>query len=536
MGPRRPSATPSTASSTMTEVLKYRPKLFMIMAIFICVCAITVGVLGWQLTMAAGKQNVGSLIEEIEFLVSTQVSAFITNSAQTLGQITAVQDSMFTTDVWSFANQQRTQASFRAMLYELKGLKQFTTSMYMSTYPEGLQFGYSYKADENGTEQLRWWNQTGLTLYTYLCDEKTGVPYGSPLRVNYEPGNGTLENPGNNNTLATAVGGTQGADLEYAIGPTSGFSNIYAFEGAMYKSSYRFSINNETGEKVVFGNDWTLDFLSKQIRQILKVVSFPIFAAVIECETGHVLGTSSLQPLIINQTILSIQNINDPLFRDFANFANSTFSYGPIDSLPSQLTNVAVYENTYYPGEGIWFVDRKIGNTQWKLGINTGFLLGNNLLFVVYMNVDAVEEQLNRLGAQTGYMMIGIIGSFVLIGVLFSIFISRQLHIVVEQIKLLKDLKFRDVLGTDATVKNRSFIYELAELQKCFHSMVVVFSDLLKKNAMITGTTRASERTSGHAGVRPASVVTAPANDFLEGKKTDESSVRPAGAGLRTAL
>ncbi|ORY38000.1 hypothetical protein BCR33DRAFT_442825 [Rhizoclosmatium globosum] len=96
MGPRRPSAAPSTASSTMTEVLKYRPKLFMIMAIFICVCAVTVGVLGWQLTMTAGKQNVGSLIEEIEFLVSTQVSAFITNSAQTLGQITAIQDSMFT--------------------------------------------------------------------------------------------------------------------------------------------------------------------------------------------------------------------------------------------------------------------------------------------------------------------------------------------------------------------------------------------------------------------------------------------------------
>ncbi|ORY38001.1 hypothetical protein BCR33DRAFT_442914 [Rhizoclosmatium globosum] len=117
----------------------------------------------------------------------------------------------------------------------------------------------------------------------------------------------------------------------------------------MYKSSYTFSINKVTGETVVFGNDWTLDFLSKQIRDILTVVSFPIFAAVIECETGHVLGTSSLQPLMLNQTMLSIQDINDPLFRDFANFANSTFSYGPINSLPSQLTNVAVYVNTYFP-------------------------------------------------------------------------------------------------------------------------------------------------------------------------------------------
>ncbi|KAJ3077946.1 hypothetical protein HDU99_000863, partial [Rhizoclosmatium hyalinum] len=479
--------------------------------------------------MAAGKQNVGSLIEEIEFLVSTQVSAFITNSARTLGQITAIQDSMFTNDVWSFATPQRSQSTFRAMLNELKGLKQFTTSMYMTTYPEGLLFGYYYKGFPNGTMQLRWWNQTGFSFYTYLCDEITGVPFGSPIQVSYDPGNGTLANPGNNNTLATAVGGIQGANLEYAIGPTKGFSHIYVFEeGVMYKSSYTFSINKVTGETVVFGNDWTLDFLSKQIRDILKVVSFPIFAAVIECETGHVLGTSSRQPLMRNQTILSIQDINDPLFHDFADFANSTFSYGPINSLPSQLTNVAVYVNTYYSGANTWFVDRKIGSTQWKLGISTEYLLGNNLLFVVYMNVDAVEEQLNRLGAQTGYMMIGIIGSFVLIGVLFSVFISRQLHIVVEQIKLLKDLKFRDVLGTDAQVKQRSFIYELAELQKCFHSMVLVFSELLKKNSMITGTTRPSERMSGHGVARPASIVGTPVNDSSEGKKTDETTVRAA--------
>ncbi|KAJ3046811.1 hypothetical protein HDU99_009673, partial [Rhizoclosmatium hyalinum] len=167
---------------------------------------------------------------------------------------------------------------------------------------------------------------------------------------------------------------------------------------------------------------------------------------------------------------------------DLSNFVNSTYRYGSVDNVVAQLGLTGTYIEQYFPGATNWFVERKLGTENWKLGLNAYKLNGKQLLFVVYMNIDSVESQLNKLSSQTGYMMIGIIGSFVVLGALFAILISRQLYVVVKQIQLLKDLKFREVLGTSAEIKDRSFIYELAELQKCFHSMVLVFSELLKKN------------------------------------------------------
>ncbi|ORY38002.1 hypothetical protein BCR33DRAFT_789400 [Rhizoclosmatium globosum] len=482
---RRSSLVGSQTSSTMSQVLKYKPRLFALMAGFICTCAVTVGVLGWQLTMSAGKQNVGALIEEIEFLVSNQVSNYILQSAETLLLINAKQAELFRTNKWSFSTPERAKLTFESQLVELKGASQFTTSMYVNTYPAGYQVGYNYGLDTNGNPQLQWWNQSGMTAYTYLCDSN-GTPIGSPISVDFSAGNGTLENAGNNNTLANAVGGITGVNLEYALGEDQGFTSTYVFSGSAFKTAYYFVTNQVTGEQTTFGNDWTLDFISNQIRTILSIVSFPIFAAVIECDTGTVIGTSSLIPTVQNDTILKINEINDPFFQDFSQFVNTTNRYGTVNNLPPQLSIIASYIGEYFPGTANWFVERKIGTANWKLGMNAYVLNGKQLLFIVYMNIDSVEQQLNKLSAQTGYMMIGIIGSFVVVGILFAILISRQLYVVVKQIQLLKDLKFREVLGGSAEIKNRSFIYELAELQKCFHSMVLVFSDLLKKNSTTT--------------------------------------------------
>ncbi|ORY53816.1 hypothetical protein BCR33DRAFT_732601 [Rhizoclosmatium globosum] len=487
MAARRPSLAGSHTSSTLTQVLKYKPRLFALMAGFITACAVTVGVLGWQLTLAAGKQNVGALIEEIEYLVSNQVSNYILKTAQTLAFITAKQAEMFRLNQWSYRTLESAKNTFDSQLIELQGVLQYTTSMYMQTYPEGYQIGYNYAYDANGVPQLQWWNQSGDSFYTYNCD-LNGTPVGSPVNVNIQIGNGTLSNPGNNNTLLNAVGGTAGVNLEYGLGNTYGFTNRYVFTGYPYKTWNYFTTNQVTGsdpnftfrkqklmqkvtgEQAVFGNDWTLSFISSQIRDIIDIVSFPIFAAVVECDTGYVVGTSSFAATIQNETLLTINEINDPFFQDLSNFVNSTYRYGSVDNVVAQLGLTGTYIEQYFPGATNWFVERKLGTENWKLGLNAYKLNGKQHLFVVYMNIDSVESQFNKLSSQTGYMMIGIIGSFVVLGALFAILISRQLYVVVKQIQLLKDLKFREVLGTSAEIKDRSFIYELAELQKCFHT------------------------------------------------------------------
>ncbi|KAJ3012440.1 UNVERIFIED_CONTAM: hypothetical protein HDU68_001184 [Siphonaria sp. JEL0065] len=307
-----------------------------------------------------------------------------------------------------------------------------------------------------------------------------------------------------------AVGGTSGTDLEYAIGPIFGYSNVYLFDGVVYKSAYAYSINPLTQESAVFGNDWTLSFISKTIDSMLRVVSFPMFSAIIECSTGHVIASSSDTPIFSGENLLKIQEINDVFFKDFSQVVNSTFTWEgknrPINDITSQLFEVYAFIDEYFPGAQAAYVDRTVNGDTWKLALNTYNLIGNKMLFVTYMNVDLVEAELNKTSAKTGYMMIGIILAFMVLGAGFTVILKRQIHVVSNQIRLLKNLKFKEVLGADAKLKNVSFIYELAELQTSFHRMVLVFSDHLKKNASTPSSARpTSARTEEtHTGKLPS--------------------------------
>ncbi|ORY53471.1 hypothetical protein BCR33DRAFT_710891 [Rhizoclosmatium globosum] len=442
------------------------------------------------------------MIEEIEFLISNEISNYVVDAGNALSRITHTQSVRFARNKMSFLDAPQRKQAFQGLLIALKGVLQFTNSMFIVTYPEGLKMGYFYNTDANQTTTLRWWTQQGTTIYTYLCDA-AGNPLGSPILTDSKPGSKTFANPGNNFTLQNAIGGTMGVNLNYTSSGQSGFSKIYISNGVPIKTNYEFSVNEVTGEQVVFANDWTMIFISNQIKQILSITAFPIFAAVIRVANGFVIGSSSDVPIFKGTKVLPFTQLNDPFFQDFGAFANGTYAYGNINDLPSQLSNIAVYISTYYPGTAIWYVTRKINNQNWKLAINTYTVLGQDLLFIVYMNIDSVEVQLSTLSAHTGYYMTGIILAFVLIGIFYSTIISRQLFRVVTQIRLLKDLNFSQVKGEFEHA--RSFIYELAELEKTFHAMVKVFADLVKRNSSMQRPGFGQESASKRSGLNHTS-------------------------------
>ncbi|ORY20041.1 hypothetical protein BCR33DRAFT_777404 [Rhizoclosmatium globosum] len=377
---------------------------------------------------------------------------------------------------WSFSTPEQTQATFAAMFSELKGMTQFTTSMYVMTYPEGLQLGYSCNRDSKGKTTYYWWNQTGFTLSTYLCDN-AGHPLEPPLKSNTDKGDGTASNAGNNNTLSNGVNGYQGANLNYSTAQFA-FTNTYLYDSVAYKSSYAFAINSVTGEKATFGNDWTLGFVSTQINEILKVFKYPVFAAAVECGTGYVLGTSSTAQLFNDTVIYSVREVDDPFFKDFTRLLDGSFTGVNVTVQLGSVSSVA-------EGQDRWFLDRNIAGSRWKLGINAHLFAGRKILLLVYMNIESVESQMDRLSTKTGYMMLGIIAAFVALTVLFSIVISRQLQVVVRRIQLLKDLKVSE-MAEDVDGHAYSVVFELAELQKAFNSMTAVFTEFLKKNAAMT--------------------------------------------------
>ncbi|KAJ3030966.1 UNVERIFIED_CONTAM: hypothetical protein HDU68_007166 [Siphonaria sp. JEL0065] len=264
------------------------------------------------------------------------------------------------------------------------------------------------------------------------------------------------------------------------------------------KTTLEFSINQVTGEKAVFANDWPVTLISDRIKTMLSIAEFPIAAFAVGCSTGMMIGTSSNVPTYGGDKIFTINEVNDPFVRDFSAFVNTSYQ--------GDLAQMAKYIDANFPGTQNWFIDRKIGGNNWKLGLNTYPILGQNFLFAVYMNIDSVELQLSTLSTRTGYMMIGIIFGFVTVGVFYATLLARQLHTVVSQIRLLKDLKFTEVMH-QGEIKENSFIYELAELQYCFHGMVVVFADFLKRNSsMVARPSLAKDKTVAvsDADARPA--------------------------------
>ncbi|KAJ3027564.1 UNVERIFIED_CONTAM: Fibrocystin-L [Siphonaria sp. JEL0065] len=491
------SSSKLSKKSTALEERNYlRPRFALLLSGFVAICAVTVGVLGWQLTMSAGKSNVSTMIEEIEFLIANQIANYFVQAGDSLTEITAMQAEMFSSNEWSLSSPKRAQDTYKAMMIALKGMQQYTTSMYLQEYPAGLQTGYFYHTDSKGNSTLRWWSQTGTAVSVYLCT-LNGTLIQPPLSVENNPGDGTLENPGNNNTLQNAIGGTQGADLDYSLPLSFGYSNVYVWDGVLYKTSFAHVLNPITNERVTFGNDWTLTVISKAITGMLEAVSFSMFAAVVEANTGRVLATSSSAALFSGDSIYTIQQINDPFFQDFSAVSNSSFGGGnsiaKASDLPTLLSHMWSYLNATYPGSQSCYIDRTIAGATWRLSLNTYTLLGNPMIFVIYMNIDSVEMQLNQMSIRTGYMILGIILAFLLLGFLFTLLITRQINVVSKQMKLLEKLDFEKVAEMD---RKPSFIYEVAELEACFHGMVDAFSTVLKTNASF----RQASRATGHTG------------------------------------
>ncbi|ORY41340.1 hypothetical protein BCR33DRAFT_852329 [Rhizoclosmatium globosum] len=446
-------ASVASNASVVEKISSYRPRFFMLMSSLIAICTITVGVLGWQLTFNAAKRNIETLVSEIEDVVSNQISTYIQDEAKTLMRICQMQAGMFATNQWSFSTPERKNSTLKAMLVALNAFSEHTFDMYYYTYPEGLNFGYYFSP----TGMLQLWTQENMTQYTFNSIS-----------------DGTVNNPGNNNTLWIGPGGMQGSNLNFSDPNSSGYSNIYLFEQKIFVSAYHIAVNRMTNEQVTFGADWTMTFLTKRLTQILATIPYPMFCAIVEPFTGYIVTLSSNASLTSDDqsSILSLNDVQDPFMQDFSSYLNTTYKgYELVDQLKAATNLVSVSP---------LFTSRKLQNANWQLQMQSVLFGKSPYLFLTYLNVDAVEIEVSQVSTRTGYIMLGIILAFLLAGTLFSVTVSSQLNLVRKQIGMLKQLKFHEVLDKESGVKGRSFIHELADLQQSFHEMVQVFASTIK--------------------------------------------------------
>ncbi|KAJ3292585.1 hypothetical protein HDU79_001263 [Rhizoclosmatium sp. JEL0117] len=182
------------------------------------------------------------------------------------------------------------------------------------------------------------------------------------------------------------------------------------------------------------------------------------------------------------RSITPLSALNNSFGQDVSNYFAATYPGGTAQSQMLKFAAVMDQSNTEK-----FYINRNINGVNWMLEMKVMSLIGQRFIFAVYMNIDYVEADIKSSGEKTGFMMLGIIVAFLILGGLFSWMIASQLGLVAKQIDLLKQLKFNEVLDKESGVKGRSFIYELANLQQAFFEMATAFAQSLKSSMHVRG-------------------------------------------------
>ncbi|ORY44081.1 hypothetical protein BCR33DRAFT_717180 [Rhizoclosmatium globosum] len=283
-----------------------------------------------------------------------------------------------------------------------------TSNFYFYTYPTGTLFGYAYP-DESPTRKVMMITQdpNNFLISFWQCD-----PMGSPLSPPL-------------------------------------FSDI----GYVQKS-------------LRSGNIRTMNFVSVRLSKIASTIPYPTFSGFLDVTSGKLVASSDPSINLLTNDgygILPLGSVNNTFVQDLANYYASSFQ-----SATTIAQILDFVQNMDQSGKEKIYVNRNINGVNWLLELKVMPLLGQRFIFAVFINIDFVQADIKASGEKTGFMMLGIILAFLLLGGLFSWTIASQLGLVAKQIDLLKQLKFSEVLNKEEGVKGRSFIFELANLQQAF--------------------------------------------------------------------
>ncbi|KAJ3079847.1 hypothetical protein HDU99_009951, partial [Rhizoclosmatium hyalinum] len=276
------------------------------------------------------------------------------------------------------------------------------------------------------------------------------------------------------------------ANVDYKNKTWSGYSSIFVTSAQILKSSIQIAVNPVTKEQVTVANDWTMNFVSVRLYRITSTIPYPTFAGFLDVTSGKLVASSdpSIDLLTSDgRDILNLVNVKNNFAQDLASYFVSSFQ-----SNTTMAQVLDFVQNMDQSGTNKIYVNRYINGVNWLLELRVMPLLGQRFIFAVFINIDFVQADIKASGEKTGYMMLGIILAFLILGSLFSWTIAYQLGLVAKQIDLLKQLKFTEVLDKETGIKGRSFIFELADLQQAFFEMATAFAKSLKSSYSVRAT------------------------------------------------
>ncbi|KAI8846989.1 hypothetical protein BC829DRAFT_397275 [Chytridium lagenaria] len=432
---------------------------------YVTASVLVVGIIGWKFTLDTATAKLDDLAVKVQDQTANEISAYIADYALVLAQVTSYQREMFITNEWSFLPERR-EFTLSRMLLLLDQFRSWTVDIFLHPYPSGELYGFFYSDDE--PDIIQKWEQEGYSIYTsaYFPQNNSWV-----LRQNWtDVGDGTHVNPGTNGTLMYESTEDYRYGMNFSDHDTVKIGMVYPWNRDVYKTCVSVVKNPVTDEVILLGNDWTLTFLGRKIREVLNPIGYQMFMAAIEMSTGRLIATSDnslrlASPDPDKPGVLSYYEAKNVYLEDFRNWVMNESSFS-VRSNPTESIKriVASLNASRVP----LLVGRTLNSTYFSLRLG---------LVAVPFDPDNYWLAASKL---TEVSIFTIMGGVVIVSTIFAFTVARQIEIVVRQILTLKDLRFQEVLNREKGVKITSFVLELSDLQHSFFELVLTFASKIR--------------------------------------------------------
>ncbi|KAJ3102724.1 hypothetical protein HDU97_000337 [Phlyctochytrium planicorne] len=261
--------------------------------------------------------------------------------------------------------------------------------------------------------------------------------------------------------------------VTFATTPTNDMASV---QNLLYSRHVTSTSTCNNQNQVLIGADLSTYIFQRQIDVFSKNFPFPMVVAIFDVSSGAILASSVDMKLVDDHgDIVKYNDTKIPYFQDFASFVKTDFG-GSLTKLWEQSVATRAH------------IAIKTSLRSYTASANTIVSLqdtAHSWIIVAYLNADAVSFEYSSATKRTEAYVFVLMTSLWILGSMFFIAVSLSLHRIVNELKNIRDLKFRDLEQTDQGIARHSLIREISILQESFRFMIETLTDHRRKRSVM---------------------------------------------------
>ncbi|KAI8850715.1 hypothetical protein BC829DRAFT_388703 [Chytridium lagenaria] len=228
--------------------------------------------------------------------------------------------------------------------------------------------------------------------------------------------------------------------------------------------------------KIIVGTDITNESFQNKLMDALSSIKFPFVIAVIDVLTGYIIATTVPTLSLVNPagTIKRYNETTVPYFEDFSLMLSSTYG-GNITNLwraAAEATGTLPFRSSLMSYSGT------------VKDLHRDQNMTHPWMIVSYVNEDAVNQAYLSADKWTQSTIFLVMLVLLIVGSMFFIAFTLGLQRVVNHLKMVRDLRFKDLESPRKSLGKASVVRELDVLQNAFIEMLECLMDHKRKRSI----------------------------------------------------